>query len=86
MLSLSKKQIQAVFGRRVKELRSARQISQEALAEKADLHRTYISDLERGNRNVSIENILKLAHGLGVSPTELLVPFDKRIIQGEGEV
>jgi transcriptional regulator with XRE-family HTH domain len=61
----------AEFGRRVRELRQARRISQERLAEIADLHRTYVSSLERGQRNVSLDNIHALARALGVSPRDL---------------
>jgi transcriptional regulator with XRE-family HTH domain len=56
----------AAFGRRVRGLRLARGLSQEKLAELADLHRTYVSSLD-----VSLENIHALARGLGVRPHEL---------------
>lgn len=59
------------FGRRVRVLRVARGMSQEALAEAAGLHRTYVSSLERGERNVGIDNVYALADALGVDPTEL---------------
>ena len=63
------------FGRRVRELRLARQLSQEKLAELADLHRNYVGGVERGERNVSLVNIVKLAHGLDVRPTKLIEPI-----------
>ncbi len=47
-------------------------ISQEEFAERAGLHRTYISDLERGKRNVSLENVEKLAQALSLSITDLM--------------
>jgi transcriptional regulator with XRE-family HTH domain len=47
-------------------------ISQEELAERTDLHRTYIADLERGARNPTLLTIKKLAKGLGVSTADLL--------------
>jgi transcriptional regulator with XRE-family HTH domain len=59
------------FGEKVRELRMNKGISQEKLAELADLHRTYITSVELGKRNVSIENIYKLAHALGCNVTEL---------------
>ncbi len=62
----------AAFGRRVRSLREAAGLSQEALAEQSGLHRTYISSLERGRRNVGLDNILRLASALGVKPGELL--------------
>ncbi len=48
-------------------------LSQEAFAEKADLHRTYIADIERGKRNVSLRNIEKIARALNLSVAELMV-------------
>jgi transcriptional regulator with XRE-family HTH domain len=47
-------------------------LSQEAFAEKADLHRTYIADIERGKRNVSLRNIEKIAGALNLSMSELM--------------
>ena len=52
------------FGIRLKEIRLQRNISQEKLAELADLHRTYISSVELGKRNLSLINIEKLAKAL----------------------
>lgn len=51
--------------------RSALGLSQEMLAERSDLHRAYISGIERGTRNVGLVNVYKLAKGLGVSPADL---------------
>lgn len=59
------------FGQRVRALRLAAGLSQERLADKAGLHRTYVSSLERGLRNVGLDNILRLAKALEVSPTDL---------------
>ncbi len=64
--------IQTQLGIRIKQLRKEKGISQEELAFKAGLHRTYMSDVERGTRNVSIRNIEKIAKALGVTPSKLL--------------
>ena len=63
-----------VFALNLRALRRAKEISQEALADAAELSRTYVSSVERGERNVSIDNIGKLAQALGVSPMMLLDP------------
>lgn len=60
------------FGRRVRELRMERSLSQEQLAELAELHRNYVGGIERGERNVGLLNIVKLAHGLRVRAVKLL--------------
>ena len=52
------------FGRAVRKLRLEQKLSQEELAERCDLHRTYISDIELGKRNVSLENIERIATAL----------------------
>lgn len=59
------------FGQKIKEKRLKIKISQEELAFRVGLHRTYVSDVERGNRNISLINIGKIAKGLGVSVKEL---------------
>jgi len=60
------------FGERVRSLRSKLGISQEKLAELAEMHRTYVSGIERGERNVSLVNIIRLAKAFGVSVSELM--------------
>ena len=66
------------FAEHLRDLREKRSLSQTKLAELAGLNRNYVSDVERGKRNPCLDNILKLAEGLGVSPSELFRPFDKR--------
>lgn len=68
----SDERIQARFGERVRELRKLKGLSQEALALACDLDRTYIGGVERGERNISLINIHKIANALSVPPSELL--------------
>ncbi len=60
------------FGQRVRERRTALGLSQENFAATCHLDRTYISDIERGKRNVSLRNIEVIAESLGVSISELM--------------
>lgn len=64
-----------IFGQNVRRIRNEAGLSQEELADRADLHRTYISSIERGQRNVSLENIFAIAAALGVSPADLVKPM-----------
>ena len=62
-----------IFGTNVKLYRQRQNISQEKLAEKSGLHRTYISDIERFKRSISLENIQKIAIALNLKPYVLLM-------------
>lgn len=62
------------FAGRLREERKARGLSQEALGELADLHPTYVGSVERGERNVSIDNMERLALALGLDVVDLLLP------------
>ncbi len=64
------------FGVVIKARRTRLGLSQEALAERADLHRTYVTDIERGTRNLTLESISKLASALGVSLCDLFQAID----------
>ena len=64
------------FGKAIRRRRRELDLSQEALAEKAELHRTYISSIERGTRNPSLENIKKLADALDISIANLFANYD----------
>ena len=61
-----------VFGKRVRELRKERGLSQVELASKVGIDRSYMGFLERGERNPSLEMIAKIAEALSVTPDELL--------------
>lgn len=63
-----------VLGRNVREARRRLGISQEELGFRADMKRSYVSDLERGTRNPTVKAIDRLATALNVSPSSLLVP------------
>jgi transcriptional regulator with XRE-family HTH domain len=65
------------FGHTVRSKRLSLDLTQEVLAEKAELHRTYIADIERGTRNVSLQNIEKLALALGCSLESLFADIEK---------
>ena len=62
----------AAFGRAVRKLRTQRRISQEKLAEIAGIHRTYIGDVERGTRNISLVNMTRIAKALQVPLSRLI--------------
>lgn len=62
----------ATLGKRVREHRAALGLSQEGLAAVSGLHWTFIGQVERGRRNLSLHNLLKLAAALGVDPGELV--------------
>lgn len=66
-----------IFGHNVRTIRQQAGLSQEELAHRAELHRTYISSIERAERNVSLENIFAIANALGVTPAELMKPIEK---------
>lgn len=72
-------QLQQAFGRVIKRIRLEKGISQERLAELVELHRTYISDIERGGRNVSLVNIYRIAEGLEVRVFEIFQELEKEL-------
>lgn len=65
------------FGQTVRKLRLSKDISQEKFADMCNLHRTYISDVELGKRNVSLENIGKMATALEMHVSELFQEVEK---------
>lgn len=67
--------VKVLFGKRVRQLRKVKGVSQEAFAHEIKIDRSYFGSIERGERNVSLENICLIAKGLGVPPAQLLM-FD----------
>jgi len=67
-------ELQRTVGRNIRRIRAARELSQEELAELIGNHRTYVGSVERGERNLSLRSLERLAAGLGVDPVALLAP------------
>lgn len=74
-MARDEEQVKRRFGELVRARRKKRDLTQEVLGEMSGLHRTYVSSLERGERNVSLYNIVRLADALGVTPSELFDGF-----------
>ena len=60
------------FGLAIQRRRQQLGLSQEEVAARAGIHRTYFADVERGTRNVGLRNVVAIAKGLGVTPSDLL--------------
>ena len=69
----SKKTARLLFARRMKERRLTQNMSQEDLAAESGLHRTYIGSVERGERNIAVDNMEKIAEALSCGIADLLV-------------
>lgn len=72
MLCSMAEDVKILFGRRLRELRKQAGLSQEALAHESGLDRSYVGGVERGEYNISLQNICLLAGALGFQPDELL--------------
>lgn len=71
-MATAKRSLRAAFGQALRDLRREMGISQEALAHESNLHRTYVSQLERGLKSPSLDAIAALAKALGQQPHELI--------------
>jgi transcriptional regulator with XRE-family HTH domain len=71
--------ITKTFGLVLSDLRRHRKFSQETLAEKSELHRTYVSQLERGLRQPSLQTILRLSNALGIAPSKFIAAVEKKV-------
>lgn len=69
---------QLLFAANMRRIRLEKKLTQERVAEMAELHPNYISSVERGERNISICNIERIAHALGVAMTDLLFVSDEQ--------
>ena len=63
--------IRVQFGLRVKQLREERGLSQRAFSDSIGMSHTYLADIERGSRNVSIDNVKRIADGFGITVRDL---------------
>ena len=72
MMSTAMNDLYKQLGKKVKLARAKADFTQEKLAEKAGLHRTYIAGIETGRRNISIKNLEKIAKALGIKTNDLL--------------
>lgn len=70
-------QAREIIANNIRKLRQMQKLSQEDFAEKAELHRTYIGSIERGERNVSIDNLERIAKALGVDIRKLFDDNDE---------
>ena len=66
------KTLRVIFARNLRTLRIAKGLSQEALAELAELHRTYVSSVERCERNITLDSVERLAKALSANPLDML--------------
>ncbi len=71
--------LERLFGQVLQHLRHKRGLSQEELGFEADYHRTYISQLERGQKNPSLRAIFRLAEALGITPSEMIRRIESRV-------
>lgn len=80
MADASSKRLLKVLGLRIRDLRRAQGLSQEDLADKCGVHRTFMGTVERGESNLSFSNIFKVASTLGISLSALFEGVDKDVV------
>ncbi len=80
MRRVDAKAIRFAFGSALRDIRSKAGLSQETLAQKANLNRTYVGDVERGERNISIVNIVKLCRALRVDLPQFFREVQKHLV------
>ena len=68
----AQRRVRAILGRRVKDLRLSQRMSQADLAEDAGIRRALVSDVERGEANLTLDSIVRIAIALGVEPAQLI--------------
>lgn len=78
-----KSEIFLKYGQVIRNIRLSKKISQEALADMVGIHRTYMSDVELGKRNVSLENIEKISLALCVPISEIFRQVENETIESE---
>jgi transcriptional regulator with XRE-family HTH domain len=74
----AKEKVQVTFGAAVRAQREAKRLTQQQLAELADLHTNYVSSVERGERNIGLHNVARLAYALDLPVSELVGPLDTK--------
>jgi transcriptional regulator with XRE-family HTH domain len=67
----------SAFGAAVRRLRTDKKLSQEELADLAEIHRTYIGDVERGTRNIALVNMTRIANALGLPLSRVIAEMEK---------
>jgi transcriptional regulator with XRE-family HTH domain len=82
MADASSKRLLKELGLRIRDLRRAKGLSQEDLADKCGVHRTFMGTVERGESNLSFSNIFKVASTLGISLSALFEGVDKDVVSG----
>jgi transcriptional regulator with XRE-family HTH domain len=72
--------VRELFGKTLRSLREEAGLTQEEVADRADVHWTYLSQVEGGKRNLGLENIVYLARAIGVTPAEFFSAFTKAYV------